>query len=159
MLYCKGQIPEKRNCGIAIVGSRNLTPYGIQIARRLAYQIVRVGFGIISDGALGISYPRSTVSSVAAEGITWAIMGSGLGWFHPPQKNLELLEKVMKKGLIPSEFPPGTAPSRSTVLLKNRIISGLSIGVMVKAVQGRTSLLTALNSSGTGQTTFYRSWS
>ncbi|CAI9085469.1 DNA-protecting protein DprA [Candidatus Methylacidiphilum fumarolicum] len=142
LLYCKGQIPKKWNYGIAIVGSRNPTPYGIKIARRLAYQIARVGFAVISDCALGID-THAHLGALAAEGITWAVMGSGLDRCYPPQ-NLELLGKVMKKGLILSEFPPGTAPSRSTVFLKNRIISGLSIGVVVvEAAQGCASLLIA----------------
>ncbi|QSR86660.1 DNA-protecting protein DprA [Candidatus Methylacidiphilum infernorum] len=142
LLFIKGKIPNHWQNAIALVGTRNPTPYGIQTARKLAYQIAYAGFAVISGFALGID-TQAHLGALAANGTTWAVLGSGIDHCYPAQ-NFELSERISAQGLLISEFPMGTAPTRFTFPLRNRIISGLSVGVViVEAAQGSGALLTA----------------
>ncbi len=127
---------------VALVGSRKCTSYGRKIARNLGYQLAQRGITVISGMARGID-SCGHIGALNAEGNTVAVMGTGLDYIYPPE-NRDIFHKISKKGLIISEFPPGTAPVAGNFPRRNRIISGLSLGVVViEASKSSGSLITA----------------
>ena len=142
VLYMKGDcIPEDRY-GIGVVGSRKHTPYGEAVTRRLSAELASSGFTIISGMARGID-THSHTSALAAGGRTIAVLGSGLDILYPPE-NKGLMERIAASGCVMSEFPPGTMPLKENFPRRNRLISGLSLGVLVvEATADSGSLITA----------------
>jgi DNA processing protein len=142
VLYMKGDyIPEDRY-GIGVVGSRKHTGYGEAVTRRLSWELASSGFTIVSGMARGID-TLSHKSALHAGGRTIAVLGSGLDVFYPPE-NRGLMEKIAASGCVLSEFPPGTMPLKEHFPRRNRLISGLSLGVLVvEATADSGSLITA----------------
>ncbi len=142
VLYMKGKyVPEDRY-GIGVVGSRRHTAYGEAVTRRLSGELASSGFTIISGMARGID-TLSHKSALHAGGRTIAVLGSGLDVFYPPE-NRGLMEKIAASGCVLSEFPPGTMPLKENFPRRNRLISGLSLGVLiVEATTDSGSLITA----------------
>ncbi|MBI5640148.1 MAG: DNA-protecting protein DprA [Nitrospirae bacterium] len=142
VLYMKGDyIPEDRY-GIAVVGSRKHTPYGEVVAQKLSGDLASAGFTIVSGMARGID-TLSHKAALAAEGRTIAVLGSGIDVCYPAE-NRGLAEKIPCSGCLISEFPPGTIPGRENFPRRNRLISGLSLGVLiVEATADSGSLITA----------------
>jgi len=142
VLYQKGDyLPEDR-FGIAVVGSRKHTEYGGMVTRRISAELSSSGFTIISGMARGID-TLSHTSALAAGGRTIAVLGSGLDVYYPAE-NRGLIERVASSGCAISEFPPGTMPNRENFPMRNRLISGLSLGVLViEATSDSGSLITA----------------
>ncbi len=142
LLYLKGDINIlKGNC-IAIVGSRNASYYGKKVAFKLAGQLARRGFVIVSGLASGIdSYAHKGALSVG--GKTIAVLGNGLDVVYP-RENYSLMKEIFRSGLMLSEYPLGTSPLRGNFPARNRIISGLSLGtVVVEASERSGALITA----------------
>jgi len=142
LLYIKGNdIP--RNLGfIAMVGSRNPTPYGVKVSKDMAYALARRGMGIVSGLAQGID-SASHWGCIEAGGFTVAVLGTGIDRIYP-KSNKELFDKIVKTGCVITEFPPGTPPDARNFPIRNRIISGLSRGVVVvEATKKSGSLITA----------------
>ena len=142
VLYMIGDyIPEDR-FGIAVVGSRKYTHYGESVTQRIAGQLSSAGFTIISGLARGID-TLAHRSALATGGRTVAVLGSGPDVCYPAE-NKGLMDKISRSGCVISEFPPGTAPNRENFPRRNRLISGLALGVLVvEAAPGSGSLITA----------------
>lgn len=143
VLYCVGKLPDlSRRAAIGVVGARSASAYGLTCAKRLGYQIGRCGGVVVTGMARGID-------SVAAEGALSAdapvigVLGCGVDIVYPPE-NRWLFRDVARNGCILSEFPPQTPPLGMHFPQRNRIISGLSDGVIVvEAGEKSGSLITA----------------
>ncbi len=142
IFYVKGEITKEDRYAIAIVGSRRATPYGGSVTEKLSGDLASLGFTIISGMARGID----TIAHKAAlkkGGRTIAVLGSGIDVIYPPE-NAGLLERIIENGAVISEFPPKTKPNRENFPIRNRVISGLSLGVLVvEAAHNSGSLITA----------------
>jgi len=129
-LFYKGNINLANKKIIAVVGCRDCSNYGARIAFELSYKLSKKGIIIISGGARGID-TCAHKGALAANMPTIEVLGNSLEYIYPPE-NKELEEKILKaKGLIISEYINGTKPSKITFPERNRIISGLSDGVIV----------------------------
>ncbi|MEW6003255.1 MAG: DNA-processing protein DprA [Nitrospirota bacterium] len=142
VLYMKGNILPRDRYAIAIVGSRKPTHYGISVTENISEELASMGFTIVSGLARGID-ALSHRSALRAGGRTIAVVGSGLDVPYPPE-NKGLMDKIENSGCLISEFPPGTPPERENFPRRNRLISGLSLGVLViEATSDSGSLITA----------------
>lgn len=128
-LYVWGTLDVKDRHAVAIVGTRHATHYGLTVADRLGYQLVRVGYTVVSGLARGID-TAAHKGALKGEGRTLAVIGSGLDNIYPPE-NAELAQKISERGAVISEFPLGRQPDRTTFPYRNRVVSGLSMGVVV----------------------------
>jgi len=142
ILYMKGTIQPEDRYAIAIVGSRKPSSYGISVAERLSEELASMGFTIVSGMARGID-AISQKGALRVGGRTVAVLGSGLDVPYPPE-NKGLMDKIAGSGCVISEFPLGTAPDRENFPRRNRLISGLSFGVLVvEATSDSGTLITA----------------
>lgn len=142
VLYVKGDIKEEDECAIGIVGSRKATDYGIRTAGRLAERLAGLGITIVSGLALGID-SASHKGAVNAKGRTIAVLGCGLKYVYP-KSNTWLSRDILKNGAIISEYPFETEARPENFPARNRIISGMSLGVVVvEAGEKSGSLITA----------------
>lgn len=142
LLYVKGDIVEADVLGIAVVGSRGSTYYGRLQAERLSGSLSQIGFTIVSGLARGVD-SAAHKAALKAKGRTIAVLGSGLGNIYP-RENKALAEKIIENGAIISELPILTPPDNRNFPPRNRIISGLSLGVLVvEAALKSGSLITA----------------
>jgi DNA processing protein len=144
ILYYLGEIKSEENC-LAIVGARKCTNYGKEIAYRIASDLAEAGLTIVSGFAPGID---TMAHKAAIEGgkRTIAVLGTGLDEKSIyPRSNLKLIDKILENGgAIISEFEPGTHGTKYTFPQRNRIISGLSLGVLVvEAKMNSGALITA----------------
>ncbi len=143
-LYFKGEIKPDELC-FAVVGTRRYSYYGKQIALEIAGELSEAGISIVSGLAPGID-TFSHRGAVERKKRTIAVLGTGLNEKSIyPQTNLKLAEEIIKNGgCLISEYPPGTPGSRFTFPQRNRIISGLSKGILVVEAKERSgSLITA----------------
>jgi len=153
VLFYRGTIQEDDSRAIAIVGSRKATPYGREFAKKLAFQLAQSGLTIISGLARGID-TEAHRGALEAEGRTIGVLGSGLDRIYPPE-NSELAERITKRGAILSEFLPGTPPEKWNFPQRNRIISGLALGVVVvEASEKSGALITASLALEQGRSVF-----
>jgi len=142
VLYSKGDIQPLDRYAIAVIGSRRPSSYGVSIAENLSEELASMGFTIVSGMARGID-AISHKGALRAGGRTIAVLGSGLDVPYPPE-NKGLMEKIADSGCVVSEFLPGTLPDRENFPKRNRVISGLSLGVLVvEATSDSGSLITA----------------
>src|SRR5262249_29795794 len=129
LLFVRGELLPRDAVGIAIVGSRHATHYGLRQAEKLAGSLARSGFTIISGLARGID-PAAHRGALRAAGRTIAVLASGVVGIYPPEHE-ELAAEITKSGALLSEAPPHAVPKAGTFPQRNRIISGLSLGVIV----------------------------
>ena len=142
VLYVKGEINPIDKLSIAIVGSRRSSFYGLEQAKQFAKGLSALGFTVVSGLARGID-TQAHKGALLGGGRTIAVIGSGFKYMYPPE-NKELAEDIAKKGAVISEFPIETEPIRQNFPRRNRVISGLSLGVMVvEAGQNSGALITA----------------
>lgn len=142
VLYYRGDLRTLGQYTVAIVGSRKTTAYGRSAAERLASALVKQGIVIVSGMARGIDTCAHR-GALSAAGKTVAVLGSGLDVCYP-RENKFLMEKISQNGVVISEFPPGTQPKAAHFPMRNRIISGLSAGVVVvEAAEKSGALITA----------------
>ena len=142
VLYAAGSFKYGDDIAVAIVGTRNPTPMGANNARDLATQLSYQGLTIISGLARGID-SEAHRGAIAANGRTVAVLGCGLDIAYPPE-NEALMQRVAEHGAVISEFPLETEPFAKNFPARNRIISGLSLGVVVvEATSDSGSLITA----------------
>ena len=153
ILYLKGQRALLRQPGLAVVGSRNATPSGLQNAEAFARNLSEAGFTIISGMALGIDAAAHR-GGLAGAGSSIAVVGTGLDLVYPA-RNKALAHDLAQNGLIISEFPLGTPALAKNFPRRNRIISGLSRGVLVvEAALASGSLITARQAGEQGREVF-----
>ncbi|HHW56535.1 MAG TPA: DNA-protecting protein DprA [Clostridia bacterium] len=142
VLYLKGNINLKDNLCIAMVGSRKATFYGKQMAQKLSYDLSERGITVASGMARGID-SFSHVGALKGKGKSIAVLGNGINVVYP-RENKNLMDQISEEGLLVSEFPLDFPPLPQNFPLRNRIISGLSIGVVVvEAGLKSGSLITA----------------
>ena len=142
LLFCQGAWLARDALALAIVGSRHATPYGFRIAERLAASLARAGFTIVSGLARGIDAAAHR-GAIQAQGRTIAVLGGGRLRLYPPEHEGLALE-VERCGAVISEHPPQIPPRTGSFPQRNRIISGLSQGVIVvEAPENSGSLITA----------------
>lgn len=140
-LYCRGKL-EKEAVSLAIVGSRRATAYGLDMARRLSQELVKHGVTIVSGMARGID-SKAHAGALEGGGRTIAVLGCGIDIVYPAE-NKGLMNKIIQSGAVISEFLPGSPPIPFNFPARNRIISGLSQGVViVEANEKSGSLITA----------------
>jgi DNA processing protein len=151
-LYVYGTIYSHTN-NIAVVGSRNATPYGISTTKRLCEGLVSLGINVVSGMARGID-TAAHVGALNGKGKTIAVLGSGLKNVYPAQ-NLKLFHQISKNGAVISEFSLSEEPNPHNFPRRNRIISGLSLGtVIVEASKKSGSLITAHLAAEQGREVF-----
>ncbi|MGB9792846.1 MAG: DNA-processing protein DprA, partial [Thermacetogeniaceae bacterium] len=142
LLYIKGCLPPPEMPLIALVGARKATPYGKIMARKLAEELAVMGWGIVSGMARGVD-SAAHEGTLSAKGYTLAVLGSGIDICYP-RENQRLYERISEEGCLLSEFPPGTPPCSKNFPIRNRLISGCSLGtVVVEAGEKSGSLITA----------------
>jgi DNA processing protein len=153
VLYCKGRRDLLNQPGFGIVGSRNATPQGVRDAEAFAHALSDAGLTIISGLALGIDAAAHR-GGLAGAGSSVAIVGTGLDRVYPA-RNKALAHQLVEKGLIVSEFALGTPPLPGHFPRRNRLISGLSRGVLVvEAAPDSGSLITARVATEQGRDVF-----
>lgn len=142
VLYYRGSFLAQDDLALAVVGARYCTAYGRQATEQLVSSLVMSGLVIVSGLARGIDSVAHR-AALEAGGRTIAVLGSGIDIVYPPE-NKGLVEQIIKNGTVVSEFPLGFAPIASNFPARNRIISGLALGVMVaEAAVDSGSLITA----------------
>jgi DNA processing protein len=153
VLFVLGSVPALAAQQLAMVGSRSATPGGCATARDFAARFARAGLAITSGLALGID-AASHEGALAGGGVTIAVCGTGLDRIYPPQ-HVKLAERICANGALVSEFPPRTGPLARNFPRRNRLISGLSLGVLVVEATVRSgSLITARLAGDQGRDVF-----
>ena len=142
VLYLKGTLSPKDKNSVAMVGSRMTTHYGIEIARKLAYQLAYVGVTVVSGGARGID-SAAHQGALTAKGRTIAVLGTGINLVTPPE-NAELFERIAANGAVITQFPFNRPPDKQSFPIRNRIVAGMTLGtVVVEANLTSGALITA----------------
>ena len=153
LLYVKGELRDNDSKAIAIVGSRSASDYGRRIARDLARGLASFGFTVVSGMARGID-GMAHESALQAGGRTLAVLGSGVDRAYPPEHEM-LYRRISENGAVISELPMGARPIAFNFPARNRLISGLSLGVVVvEATEKSGSLITASLAAEQGREVF-----
>ncbi len=153
LLYMKGDIRPSDAAALGVVGSRRMTHYGKEQAHKLGFQLARAGFCIISGLARGID-TAAHEAAIAAGGRTIAVLGSGIGNVYPPENDV-LADRIAENGAVLSEFPVLYVPDKQSFPLRNRIVSGMSQGLLVVEAPARSgSLITANQALEQGRAVF-----
>ena len=154
VLYYKGKLPDFENDpAIGIVGTRKASTYGLQTARQLGYQIGKCGAVVVTGMAYGIDAMAASGALTAGQCVV-GVLGNGADVVYP-KSNRHLFREVESFGCLISEFAPGTPPFRQNFPRRNRLISGLSDGVLVvEAPEGSGALITARRALEQGRDVF-----
>ena len=153
VLFVRGEIRPADALAIAIVGTRHPTHYGLEQANRLAQGLARAGYTIISGLARGIDAAAHR-GALAAGGRTLAVLGSGVLNIYPPE-HVELAAEVAKNGAVISESPPDSPPLAGAFPQRNRIVTGMSLGVLViEAATQSGALISARHAMEQGREVF-----
>lgn len=143
LLYVWGDLTERDQHAIGVVGSRQTSHYGLECAKRLSYQLAYAGLTVVSGLARGID-TTAHQAALAAKGRTVAVIGSGLSELYPPE-NRALAEKITMSGAVVSEFPMTFAPTPQTFPYRNRIVAGWGSGVLVVEAGVKSGALITAN--------------
>ncbi|MCA1651791.1 MAG: DNA-processing protein DprA, partial [Acidobacteria bacterium] len=142
VLWCRGDLDVLTRPGVAIVGSRAATPYALQVGGRLSAELAERGLVVASGLARGVDSAAHR-GCLDAGGVTVAVLGSGVDRIYPAE-HTDLAASISKHGVLVSELGPGAAPLSEHFPLRNRIISGISLAVVVvEACEKSGSLITA----------------
>jgi DNA processing protein len=128
VLYMRGEIRKEDQNGIAIVGTRQPSIYGLEMAEKIAHDLASMGFTIVSGLARGVD--TAAHRGALKRGRTVAVIGSGLADIYP-RENSQLADEVTHRGLLISEFPMSTPPDRQNFPQRNRIVSGMTLGTLL----------------------------
>lgn len=139
VLFLQGQLRPENSIAIAIVGSRHATSYGIRMAENLGRSMAMAGFTVVSGLARGIDAAAHR-GALQAGGLTIAVLGSGLLNVYPAE-HANLALEIRKQGAVVSEFLPNQAPKSGAFPQRNRIVTGLSLGVVVVEAADRSGAL------------------
>lgn len=154
VLYVRGEFIECDQAAVAIVGSRHPSLYGQEQARRFAQKLSAWGLTIVSGFARGIDRSAHEGALEVSYGRTIAVLGSGLDVIYP-REHQSLYEEIRERGVLISEFALGTPPLADNFPKRNRIIAGLSLGVLVVEAHSRSgSLITAHLAADEGRDVF-----
>jgi len=141
-LYVKGGLTARDKNAVAMVGSRMTTHYGVEAARKFAYQLAYVGVTVVSGGARGID-TASHQGALAAKGRTVVVLGTGINVVFPPE-NRELFERAAANGAVITQFPFNRNGDKQSFTIRNRIIAGMTLGtVVVEADLNSGALITS----------------
>ena len=154
LLYCKGRLPllDDLLC-VAVVGTRDCTPYGVACAEKLGFGLASGGAAVVSGLAKGID-AAAIRGALRAGGVTVGVVGNGLDVYYPYESRY-LYEVVASAGILLSEYPPGTEPASGHFPVRNRIISGLSLAALVvEAPEKSGALITAATALEQGRDVF-----
>lgn len=153
VLYYKGSLLAENDLALAVVGARFATSYGRQVTEKFVFDLVNQGLTIVSGLARGIdSFAHR--AAIEAGGRTIAVLGNGVDLIYPPE-NKKLADEIVEHGALVSEFPLGFPSMPSNFPARNRIISGLSLGVLVtEAAIDSGSLITAGQAAEQGREVF-----
>lgn len=140
-LYVKGRILNEEPC-VGVVGSRKASGYGISAAKKISSELSQYNICVVSGMARGID-TAAHLGALSAGGRTIAVFGCGLDIVYPPE-NKKLMERIIESGAAVSEYPPGVLPAPHHFPIRNRIVSGMSVGILVvEAGEKSGSLITA----------------
>ena len=154
LLYVKGRLPAiDEEAAVAVVGTRDCTPYGVACAEKLGYGLANGGAVVVSGLAKGIDAAASR-GALRAGGVTVGVVGNGLD-VHYPYESRYLYEDIAAAGVLLSEYPPGTEPAKNHFPARNRILSGLSLAALVVEAPERSgALITAETALEQGRDVF-----
>ena len=142
VLYVKGEVNAKDKNAVAMVGSRQTTHYGIEVARKLGYQLGYIGVTVVSGGARGID-TASHQGALSGKGRTVAVLGTGINIVFPPE-NGELFERITANGAVITQYPFNRNADKQSFAIRNRIVAGMTLGtVVVEANLTSGALITA----------------
>jgi DNA processing protein len=157
VLYVKGTLQGTDKNGVALVGSRQTTSYGLEVARKLAYQLAYVGVAVVSGGARGID-TAAHQGALTAKGRTLCVLGTGLNVVFPAE-NRELFDRIANSGAVISQFPFNRNGDRQSFAIRNRIVAGMTLGtVVVEANLTSGALITANFATEYGRQVFAACW-
>jgi DNA processing protein len=143
LLYVRGDPEVLNRYAIAVVGTRRPTPYGNQITERLSRDLAERGLLIVSGLARGIDSSAHRGACSSSRGVTVGVLGCGIDVIYP-KENRKLFAEVEKRGAVISEFPIGTHPAPENFPVRNRIVAGMALGVVVvQGAQYSGSLITS----------------
>ena len=153
VLYVRGALLPEDEWAVAIVGTRRVTPYGRQVSEEVAGMLARNGVSVVSGLARGVDAVAHQ-AALSAGGRTIAVLGSGVDRIYPPEHR-RLAERIMERGALVSDYAPGTPPEGVNFPPRNRIISGLSLAVIVVEAGERSgALITAGFAADQGREVF-----
>lgn len=153
VLFIKGELADADCCAVAVVGTRGATVYGRQVAERLAGELAQARITVVSGLARGIDAVAHR-AALDAGGRTLAVLGCGVDVVYPPEHRA-LAAAIAERGALLSDYPLGTGPEKNNFPPRNRIISGLSLGVVVvEADEKSGALITALFATDQGREVF-----
>ena len=142
VLYVKGQLTSRDHSSVAIVGSRQTTHYGREVARKLSYQLASAGLTVVSGGARGID-SSAHQGALAGQGRTICVLGNGINRVYPPE-NRQLFDRIVENGALITQFPFDRPADRQSFPIRNRIVAGMSLGtVVVEANASSGAMITA----------------
>jgi DNA processing protein len=152
-LYVNGAFLDHDEVAVAIVGSRRASIYGLEMSEKFGYELALRGVTVVSGMAIGIDSAAHR-GALKAKGRTIAVMGSGHNDIYPPQ-NKKLYDSIVKAGAVVTEYESDSPPLPNHFPARNRIISGLALGiVVVEAARNSGALITANFAAEQGRTVF-----
>ncbi len=153
VLYVRGTLTEEDRWAVAVVGTRRVTSYGRQVAEEVASFLAQNGVTVVSGLARGVDAVAHQ-AALKAGGRTLAVLGCGVDRVYPPEHR-SLAERIIAQGALLSDYAPGTPPEGSNFPPRNRIISGLTMGVVVvEAGESSGALITAEFAAEQGREVF-----
>lgn len=153
VLYVKGDLKSSDKNSVAMVGARRTSPYGLEAARKLAYQLAYIGVTVVSGGARGID-TAAHQGALSAKGRTLAVLGTGINRVFPPE-NASLFERISANGAVITQFSFNRQADRQTFPIRNRIVAGMTMGtIVVEAGMNSGALITANMAVDNGRQVF-----